>query len=189
MNEIKNNFTASDWDQIFPTSGESFKNGSVKTDISKAVKVLTAVFLPQRWDGMFGFETEDYNEEVLFRAGRWCVREGGIDCDETSYSLTPEQLRQDDSVAQLSAKTWLYDPSDMLDAFEKAYTIFFHRESEEERKNRINRQIEKAIERIQFPFNTSNILKSHVYLPTRMHEGQRSAFGKFLSDNGYYPTF
>jgi hypothetical protein len=67
--------------------GESYRDKSVKADTSKAVKVLTAVFLPMRWDEEFNPPNEDSTEEVLFRAGRWRVREGGIDCDETFYPI------------------------------------------------------------------------------------------------------
>lgn len=184
-------FSPESWEKILPNYREGFKGFRPLYEVEKNADVLTAVFLQERWGGVF--RTDDFAienaEELLFQAGRWCVRTGGIDCDETSYYIEKVRLGEEDWVAQLTEKLWLYDPSDMLDAFEFAYKSFFPADSKNDRAERMHRQIHNALARLEFPFLPSSTMGRHVYLPSRMHEAQRKAFCEFLSEEGYSPSF
>ncbi len=187
-----NRLTPSEWDQLFPNLPERTNESQLIADMGELftdVDVITAVYSRERWPGIAEIGEEDADEEILFRAGRWLLTNNGVVCLGIGYQIASDRLNEEDWIAQLSEKTWLYDPSDLLDAYEAARERLLPDESTEDRNMMLNRQIQLALERGGFPFNTSNVLGRYVYLPARMDNEERRAFCESLSAKGYEPTF
>jgi hypothetical protein len=142
--------------------------------------------LRERWSGIVEPSERD-RDEILFRAGRWYVIKDGITCAGIGYEISADDINREDWIAHLLEKSWLYDPTDMLDAFEAAREILFPGESVERRESVHERQLSVAIERGFFPFNSSRVLGKYVYLVSHMEDEERRAFCQFLSDKGLIP--
>ena len=184
--------TSNDWRSVFPILPDhiSARKPDPKEELH-VVDVITAVFLPMPWAGIDTLAGRIKPEHILARSGRWFVTADAILCANNAYDIARHELDLEHWIAQLSQKSWLYDPSDLLDAYESARKVFRPRESEEEREMIVNYEIDAAIrERLEFPFKSSNALMGrHVYLPSRMNEEELIVFCEFLATHSYIPAF
>jgi len=155
------------------------------------IDIITAVFLPVPWAGIDTLAERIRPEKILFRSGRWFVTTDAILCANNAYDIARHELDLENWIAQLCQKSWLYDPSDLLDAYESARKFFRPRESEEDRETIVSYEIDAAIrERLEFPFKSSRALMGrHVYLPSKMNEQELNAFCEFLATHSYIPRF
>src|SRR5882762_3741582 len=113
--------TADQWDRLFPHWPERFSGPKEQGD--QRVQVLTFVFLLEAWPGVAerkGFDSE----EILYRAGRWCLFHNGIECLDVDYFIHRDGIDQEEWIAHLLQKSWLYDPTDMLSVFMEARKRF-----------------------------------------------------------------
>src|SRR5688572_22315125 len=157
--------TARQWRRIFPKLPDSAAKLDVR-DLLNTVDLITALFLNKSWLGIASVDTEKPND-IQYRAGRWYVLNDAIICASNDYYISKDSLDREHWIAQLSQKLWLYDPSDLLDAYEAGRKIFRPHDSEKALQLVLNAEIETAIQqRLEFPFNTSRVLRRHVYLPS-----------------------
>ena len=149
--------TPNDWRSVFPTLPDQIS--AAKADPKEelyAVDMITAVFLPVPWAGIDTLAERIKPNQLLSRSGRWFVTADAILCANNAYDISRQELDREHWIAQLSQKSWLYDPSDLLEAYEAARKVFRPRESEEEREMIVNYEIDAAIrERLEFPFKSS----------------------------------
>jgi hypothetical protein len=189
---MSHRLSPNEWRNIFPTIPEtvSARTGDPKEELL-GVDVITAVFLPTAWAGIDSLAEPIKPEQIFSRSGRWFVTANAILCANNAYDIARHELDREHWIAQLSQKSWLYDPSDLLDAYEAARKIFRPRESEQEREMIVNDEIDAAIrERLEFPFKSSRALMGrHVYLPSKMNELELNAFCEYLSTHLYIPRF
>jgi hypothetical protein len=178
--------TADQWNQVFPnwSNRPSSANAGVILN-TKYVDVISAVLLEAPWPGVKNMLDNDPGQSVIFRSGRWCVTDEAIICQQWNYEIGIDRLDEMDWFAHLLEKTWLYDPTDMIDSFEAAYIHFVPHGSQEEIDAYINEQIQGALKENLIPFYPSRVLDRHVYLASRMSDYEREAFSKYLAEQGF----
>lgn len=174
---------ADQWDQLFPHWPERFNGTREQGD--ERVQVLTFVFLYEPWPGVV--DPKELGEgEILYRAGRWCLFRDGIECLGVDYFVHRDSLDQQEWLAHLLQKSWLYDPTDMLDVFMEARRHLHPAESDDERSKVFHEQMRLAHELgMPTPFGPYNGFGPHVYLPSRMRPNERKAFCDYLGNRGF----
>lgn len=146
------------------------------------------MLLTECWPGIVKPD-DDLRKAAVFRAGRWFVTDSAIICCmgefQQNYEIGIERLDEMNWFAHLLLKPWLYDPSDMIDAFEAAHVHLFPHASQAQREAFIEKQIQKAMEQHLVPFYSSRALGRHVYTASRMGIEERIAFCQFLAERGF----
>lgn len=148
------------------------------------VDVVSAVFLPIAWLGIVEPE-EALQEQISERVGRWCLTEQGLYCLGEEYWLSSEEFEDEDWLEHLLEKDWLYDPSDLLHAFEQAQEQFLPARDRAQRMAVIERELRHAITAGYLVFDPSVLRTQHVYLVQRMQPEERRAFCAFLAERGF----
>jgi hypothetical protein len=183
--------TAAEWKQIFPAWPPSKSGATAIDDIIREledrhmVQVLSVAVLPIAWPGLIEPE-EDVQAKLISRVGRWCLTDMALLCLGENYWITLDRLDEEDWFAHLLEKDWLYDPSDMLLAFEKARAQFFPHEEPAQHAAAIDQQLQYASTYGTLLFHPAVLRHDHVYLVNRMtSDDERMAFCQFLADQGF----
>jgi hypothetical protein len=130
--------------------------------------------------------SEETDAEVKQTIGRWVLTDFAIECPGSGYQITYDRLDEPDWFYHLLEKTWFYDPTDFLDAYEGARAIALPNESAEARAQATERQLRERRSRFPIMFGSSRVAGGYLYLPGKMKEDEQAAFAAFLANNGYY---
>jgi len=182
--------TAADWAKLLPGLPESSSSATEIGDILHAMEttafadVLAAVFLPTPWPGMLKPEL-DLQAAVLAQVGRWYVTVDGLVCLDENYWITADRFDEDDWFAHVIAKSWLYDPADLLQALEQAYAHILPDTTPAMRTALLDRHVQRAIAHHKLLFAPTILQHQHLYLINRMTQEERRAFCTYLADAGF----
>jgi hypothetical protein len=177
--------TANEWNNIFPAWPNLPPSGKPSVIFNtEYAQVLSIVLLPEHWPGIVA-PNNDLLKVTIFRAGRWTVTNDGVLCLGSGYEIGFDRLDEMDWFAHLLDKPWLYDPSDMIDSLEAARAYIMPHESQTQREDFINSQIQEALKQHQIPFYPSRTLGLHIYLASHMSNKERIAFCQFLAEHSY----
>lgn len=94
--------------------------------------------------------SEETDAEVKQVIGRWLLTDFAIECPSSSYQITYDRLNEPDWFYHLLEKTWFYDPTDFLDAYEGARTLALPDETAMARSQATERQLGER--RNPFPY-------------------------------------
>jgi hypothetical protein len=169
--------TAREWSHIFPTWPNLPDVGHPSVFMNtRYAKMISAVLLPEYWPGV-EVPDDEVQKATVFRAGRWCVTDNAIICLcpwPGGYGIRIDRLEEMNWLAHLLHKTWLYDPSDMIDAFEAAHAQLLPQETQAQHEAFIDAQTKTAFEEHKVPYlYPSRVLGRHIYLASRMTDGER----------------
>jgi hypothetical protein len=182
--------TAQEWARLLPELHEPASTATEVGDIlqemtsARFVDVVSAVFLPRAWLGIVEPE-EDIQEQIIARVGRWCVTTQGLVCVDEDYWISADRLDEGDWLEHLLEKDWLYDPSDLILAFEQAREHLLPNEDRVQRTAAIDTEIRQAITAGHVVFDPTVLRRHHIYLVPRMRPEERAAFCAFLADAGF----
>lgn len=178
--------TASQWLALWRALSEQEQQEDNIRLLTHSARVTFAVTSSVVWQTSlddFLSQMELSEEEIVGQYGRWVLTQQGLYPDST-YEIGLDRLDEVDWLAHIWSKTWFYDPTDFLDAYEAARMLANPEETEDERHAAIQQQITVCYERnsIQLVLGTSQQLNKHVYLPTRMRDERQEAFARFLDN-------
>lgn len=182
--------TADGWAQIFPTwpipthvsttLGEIYR----EMETTRFAEVVSAVLLRAAWPGQLQPEP-DLQAATLAQVGRWYITAEGLVCLDENYWIPPDRFDEEEAVAHVIAKSWLYDPSDFLLALAQAYDLLLLHMTPAMRTALLDRQLQYAITYRKLLFMPEMLRYHHIYLVNRMTDAERTAFGAYLADAGF----
>ena len=179
--------SAAEWMNVFPRWPKPRQPGISASDLvaTQFTDVFTVVMTAERWEQEPQL-SEEIDAEVKQTVGRWLLTNFAIECPSYSYQITYDRLNEPDWFYHLLEKTWFYDPTDFLDAYERARALALPSETATARAQATERQLRERRSRFPIVFAPSRVSGNYLYLPGRMTEEEQAAFAAFLADNGYY---
>jgi hypothetical protein len=156
-------------------------------DLQRRVVAVQTVSVLEPWPGLHALEDATQYGSIRFRAGRWVVDDLSIcqvGASGPGHEVSFSSARQRDGFVHLfREKTWLYDPSDLLDAM-----AFVLRSSgmDEEALERWAWNTARTVMEVGLPpvFPSQFGAGQHLYLPHRMRPAEHRAFCTFLANRG-----
>ena len=179
--------SAAEWMNVFPKWPKRRELGISASDLvaTKYTDVFTIVITQDRWEQNPQLP-EGTEAEVKQTVGRWLLTDFAIECPASGYQITYDRLNEWDWFYHLLEKTWFYDPTDFLDAYEGARALAVPDEPAAARSQATERQLGERRSRYPIVFAPSRVSGYYLYLPGRMKEDEQSAFAAFLANSGYY---
>lgn len=179
--------SAEEWRNVFPKWPKRRELGINASDLAatKYTDVFTVVMTHERWEQEPQLP-EDTEAEVKQTIGRRLLTDFAIECPASGYQITYDRLNEPDWFYHLLEKTWFYDPTDFLDAYEGARAIALPNESAEARARATQRQLGERRSRFPIMFGPARVAGGYLYLPGKMKEDEQAAFAAFLANHGYY---
>lgn len=179
--------SAAEWMNVFPRWPKRRELGITASDLvaTQYTDVFTVVMTRGRWEQEPQLP-EDTEAEVKQTVGRWLLTDFAIECPASGYQITYDRLNEWDWFYHLLEKTWFYDPTDFLDAYEGASALAVPDEPAAARSQATEHQLGERRSRIPLVFAPSRVTGSYLYLPGKMKEDEQIAFAAFLANHGYY---
>lgn len=179
--------SAAEWMNVFPKWPKRRELGISASDLvaTKYTDVFTIVITQDRWEQNPQLP-EGTEAEVKQTVGRWLLTDFAIECPASGYQITYDRLNEWDWFYHLLEKTWFYDPTDFLDAYEGARALAVPDEPAAARSQATEHQLGERRSRIPLVFAPSRVTGSYLYLPGKMKEDEQIAFAAFLANHGYY---
>ena len=179
--------SAAEWMNVFPRWPKPRQPGMTASDIgsTKYTDVFTVVMTRERWEQEPQL-SEETDAEIKRTVGRWILTDFAIECPSYSYQIIYDRLDEPDWFYHLLEKTWFYDPTDFLDAYEGARALALPNEPVMARTEATKRQLGERRNPFPLVFAPSRVSGQYLYLPGRMKEDEQAAFAAFLASRGYY---